>query len=80
MPATTAIQKIKANSSRFLGNRFEWQEGYGVFTVSASQIETVKRYIANQAVHHQKHSFEEEFHALLQRYGISPDPAPNAVP
>lgn len=71
MPATTAIQKIKANSSRFLGNDFGWQEGYGVFTVSASQLETVKRYIADQAEHHSKQSFNDEFKALLRKYGLS---------
>lgn len=47
-----AIQKIKANSSRFLGSAFGWQEGYGVFTVGASQVAQVKRYIANQESHH----------------------------
>jgi putative transposase len=71
LPAAVAIQKLKANSSRFIGEDFGWQEGYGVFAVSASQIETVKRYIANQQVHHLKHTFEEEFAALLRAYGLT---------
>lgn len=63
-----AIQKIKANSSRFLGAAFEWQEGYGVFTVSASQVPRVKRYIANQEAHHRSVTFDQEFEVLLRQY------------
>jgi len=72
-----AIQKLKANSSRWLGQHgsaFEWQKGYGVFSVSASQLNTVQDYIRNQAEHHKKHTFEEEFLSLLQRYGLKYDP------
>jgi len=71
MPAATAIQKVKATSSRFMGNNFRWQEGYGVFAVSASQLDVVKNYIANQIEHHNKYSFEDEFRALLTKYGIT---------
>ena len=80
MPATIAIQKIKANSSRFLGDGFAWQEGYGVFTVSASQLETMTRYIAGQREHHRRHTFDQEFNALLQRYGLRRDLEADAVP
>ncbi len=71
LPAATAVQKLKANSSRFLGADFGWQEGYGVFAVSASQLEVVERYIAKQREHHQKHTFEEEFAALLCAHGLA---------
>jgi len=65
-----AIQKLKANSSRWVrehGTNFAWQEGYGAFSVSPSQVETVKTYIRNQPEHHKKRSFEQEFLALLKK-------------
>ena len=73
MAAATVVQKLKANSSRLLGPHFAWQEGYGVFAVSASQLEAVKAYIAGQEEHHRKHSFDEEFEALIMRYGLRRD-------
>ncbi len=69
-----AVQKLKANSSRWLGAHGEWcgwQEGYGAFSVSASNLESVKTYIRNQAEHHRKRSFEDEFLVLLAKSGIS---------
>ncbi|MGA3333220.1 MAG: transposase [Terracidiphilus sp.] len=77
LPATsclaTAVQKLKGSSSRWLGQRFSWQEGYGAFSVSPSQVPAVKKYIGNQETHHQKRSFEEEFIALLRNCGIKYD-------
>ena len=70
----TAIQKLKGSSSRWLGKGFAWQEGYGAFSVSPSQVPVVKRYIANQDAHHRKHSFEEEFTTLLRVCGVEFDP------
>ena len=73
------LRDLKANSSgwihrEFVGLRgFAWQRGYGAFTVSQSQVEGVKRYIANQKVHHQTVSFKEEFLALLKAHGIEYD-------
>jgi putative transposase len=72
-----AMQDLKANTSRWLretARDFQWQQGYGAFSVSQSQRETVTKYIANQAEHHRTRSFEEEFTALLQRSGIPYDP------
>lgn len=74
LPITTAIQKLKANSSRFLGPTFSWQEGYGAFTVSASQLPALKLYVANQEEHHRRRSFEGEFLALLEKAGVTHDP------
>lgn len=71
-----AIQKLKANSSRWMGERgvaFEWQKGYGAFSVSPSNLNAVQAYIRTQSVHHQKRSFEEEFMLLLKKSGISFD-------
>jgi putative transposase len=71
------INRIKSNSSRWLGehaNAFAWQEGYGAFSVGASQLTTVKEYIRKQEAHHRKRNFEEEFTELLRRHGVSFDP------
>jgi REP element-mobilizing transposase RayT len=72
------IRDIKANSSKWLREEkdqrdFGWQVGYGAFTVSCSQADTVRRYVRNQAEHHRTRSFEEEFRAMLKRHGISFD-------
>ena len=70
----TAVQKLKAGSSRWMGAKFCWQQGYGAFSVSPSQVPAVKAYIRNQERHHHKQSFEEEFTALLHSCGIEYDP------
>ena len=72
-----ALQTIKAYSSRWMaehGVEFKWQEGYGAFSVSPSQVEIVVNYIRNQALHHAKRSFEEEFVFLLKSSGVDYDP------
>lgn len=64
MGVAEAVQKLKANSSRWLGEHgiaFQWQEGYGAFSVSPSLLNTVQTYIRNQPEHHRKRNFEEEF-------------------
>jgi putative transposase len=71
------IRDLKANSSRWMKqNRrdFAWQEGFGAFSVSASQAPKVKAYIRNQAEHHRKRNFEEEFLTLLAKSGLKYDP------
>jgi putative transposase len=78
IPLSKAIQTLKACSSKWLNENeikdFAWQEGYGAFSVSASQTESVVRYIENQREHHAKKSFDEEFVGLLKKYGIEYDP------
>ncbi|MFC5865570.1 IS200/IS605 family transposase [Acidicapsa dinghuensis] len=77
LPATCslahAVQKLKGSSSRWMGSGFSWQEGYGAFSVSPSQLEVVKHYIQNQEEHHRKRDFEQEFIALLRGCGIEYD-------
>ena len=71
------VRDLKANSSRWMKRNqknFAWQEGFGAFSVSPSQIPAVKAYIRNQAEHHRKRSFEEEFVAMLRKSGIEYDP------
>jgi REP element-mobilizing transposase RayT len=52
---------------------FAWQGGYGAFSIGASQIATVRNYIANQEEHHRKVSFQDEFRTLLARYDVEFD-------
>jgi REP element-mobilizing transposase RayT len=80
IPATLALAKavsaIKSNSSRWAnegGQKFAWQQGYGAFSVSASIVPAVVRYIRNQEAHHRKMSFEEEFLVLLKKHGVEFD-------
>ncbi len=56
------------------GTRFAWQEGYGAFSVSASNLEAVIRYIGDQERHQRKMSFEDEIHWLLKRHRLEFDP------
>jgi len=70
------VRDIKANSSRFineqkwLNGKFNWQEGYGAFSYSKSQIDKVVDYILNQEEHHKKNSFREEYLELLNKFEI----------
>ncbi len=62
--------KTKSFDYNLLLNKFAWQSGYGVFSVSASQRNTVISYIKSQEEHHEKISFKEEFLAFLKKYEI----------
>lgn len=76
VPLSKAIQVLKANSSRWMGEHgidFWWQQGYGAFSVSASNAARVREYITHQAQHHRKRSFEQEFFALLSGSGVTYD-------
>ena len=80
-PATVviseAIKTIKANSSSWMSDeigQFAWQQGYGAFSVSKSNMAAVMTYIPNQERHHRKMTFEEEFIAFLKKHGIEFDP------
>jgi REP element-mobilizing transposase RayT len=78
LPLAKAVQFLKGSSSKWVKEttgEFAWQEGYGAFSVSASQTADVVRYIQNQRTHHEKNSFEEEFVEFLRRYGVSYEPA-----
>ncbi len=71
-----ALRLIKTNSSKWVHEEFPkhrsfaWQAGYGAFAVSFSKLDTVKTYIANQATHHRKTDFKNEFVTLLKRHQI----------
>ena len=79
MSFAKAVQLIKGGSSKWVNDtfprsrKFEWQEGYGAFSVSASQVPKTIAYINNQKEHHRKKSFQEEFMDLLTKHGIKYD-------
>jgi REP element-mobilizing transposase RayT len=76
---SAVIGAVKANSSSWVSrtfpqrSAFAWQEGYGAFTVSESQMEKVRTYIANQEKHHRAVSYLEEVKRLLTAHGVAFD-------
>lgn len=74
-----AVRDIKSNSSKFINKsgwvrgHFNWQEGFGAFSYSHSAIDDVCQYIQNQAEHHKRISFREEYLELLRRFEIEYD-------
>ena len=77
LPLAKAVLTIKSNSSRWAhaqNHKFAWQEGYAAFSVSASLVPAVVRYIQNQEAHHKKMPFDAEFLALLKKHGVSFNP------
>ena len=70
---------IKASSSKFINyqkwvrGKFNWQDGFGAFTYSKSQIDNVAKYIINQPKHHKKQSFKEEYLGILKKLDIKYD-------
>jgi REP element-mobilizing transposase RayT len=73
------VREIKKGSSAWMREkwatpqRFRWQEGYGAFSVSRSNVPAVERYIASQKAHHRRVSFEDEYLALLTKNGVEFD-------
>lgn len=78
----SAVQRIKANSSRWIheqtGRPFEWQEGYAAFSVGISQTDATVHYILHQKEHHANRSFDEELARVIQNIGPAQiqDPSP----
>lgn len=73
------VKELKRVSSRWIKERggrmagFAWQGGYGVFSVSASALEHVEKYIQNQEEHHRKMTFQDEFRKFLQKHRVEWD-------
>ena len=61
------------NEKRFIKGKFSWQEGYGAFSYSKSDLPNVIQYIKNQEEHHKKRSFIEEYEELLKEFEIDYD-------
>lgn len=70
------MQDVKGSSSKwinekkFVKGKFSWQESYGAFSYSHSQIDQVVKYINNQEQHHKKRTFREEYIELLKKFNI----------
>jgi REP element-mobilizing transposase RayT len=79
MPVSKALQLVKGGSSKWIHETFPehrlfaWQEKYGAFSVSVSQLNHVVEYIENQPEHHRQATFQEEFVMLLKKHGIEFD-------
>jgi putative transposase len=75
-PVADLVRDVKNNSSNFINDRqltrekFSWQEGYGAFSYSHSQLESVYDYILIQELHHQKKTFNEEYQDFLKKFNI----------
>ena len=73
------VEEVKRNSSRWIKTinthytKFEWQGGYGAFSVSQSIVDKTLQYIKDQKTHHEKHTFQDEYIAFLKSYGINYD-------
>lgn len=78
LPIAKAMREIKSESSRWMRETcgiadFEWQEGYGAFSVGCSQANATLAYIATQNEHHRKRDFQAEFIAFLKKHHIDYD-------
>jgi putative transposase len=73
------VEEVKKGSSKWIKEQapacrdFYWQGGYGAFSVSQSDVDQVRTYVATQEEHHRKVSFQDEFRALCDRHGIEMD-------
>jgi putative transposase len=68
------VGDIKRDSSKWMKTKdsglFQWQDGYGAFSVSQSHLKDVKKYIAAQKEHHARENYEDEFRCFLRRYEV----------
>ena len=77
--AAEMVKEIKRGSAGWLKTKdpnlsdFAWQNGYGIFSIGFSQVETVRDYIARQEEHHRRVSFQDELRELLRRYEMEGD-------
>lgn len=79
MPIAKAMREIKSGSSRWMranlaAQEFEWQEGYGAFSIGWTQADTTRAYIARQEEHHRKRDFQAELLAFLKKHHIEYNP------
>ncbi|MFZ1798739.1 MAG: transposase, partial [Chitinophagaceae bacterium] len=73
------MKHVKSKSSKYINDKklsshkFEWQDGYGVFSYGQSQVDNVYRYIQNQEEHHKKQTFLDEYRTFLKKFKIDFD-------
>ena len=79
LPLMKLVEELKAHSSKWIKTKdmklkdFYWQDGYGAFSVKASDVDVVKRYIENQHQRHSKKNFQDEYRQILERYKVEYD-------
>ncbi len=75
----TLLRELKRESSKWVKSQettlqsFQWQAGYGAFSISPAHVSALKEYIQNQEEHHRGESFQDEFRRLCQKYGVEID-------
>lgn len=77
MSVAKAVNLFKSNSSKWMNEQkpgFAWQTGYGAFSVSASNLDSVKEYVLTQEEHHRKRDFKQELVVLLRKHRVDFDP------
>jgi putative transposase len=78
-PLSKIVEEVKKGSSKWMKTAepknpdFQWQAGYGAFSVSQSNSDPVRRYVENQEEHHRRMTFKDELRALFRRHGIAFD-------
>ncbi|GEP43794.1 hypothetical protein BGE01nite_30850 [Brevifollis gellanilyticus] len=82
MTQSDLVKELKTASNHWLEKQdrksyadFAWQRGYGMFSIGKSQLTDLVQYIEDQEAHHAKRTFQEEFRALLSKYGMEYDEA-----
>lgn len=77
LAACKLVEEVKKSSSKWMKEQgiwdFAWQNGYGVFSVSESNVSAVRRYIERQSEHHQKRDFKAEFREFCKRHNVAID-------
>ncbi|MBA3441189.1 MAG: IS200/IS605 family transposase [Pyrinomonadaceae bacterium] len=73
------VEEVKKSSSKWLKTNgrelrnFQWQSGYGAFSIGQSNVPMLKRYISTQPAHHRRQTFQDEFRELLRKYEVGYD-------
>ena len=79
LPIASVVKEVKRTSSNWIKetspklSKFYWQGGYAAFSVSQSNLAEVVRYIENQEEHHKRVTFQDEYRAFLEAYGVDYD-------
>ena len=80
VPPSKLMEQVKSSSSKWLNDnkftlgKFSWQDGYGAFSYSKSQIDHVVKYVLNQPEHHKKQTFKDEYLDFLNKFEVEYDP------
>jgi putative transposase len=79
LPLMKLVEELKSHSSKWIKTKgkgyenFYWQDGYGAFSVNPAAVDVVARYIANQHIHHERKTFQDEYRVVLVKYRVPYD-------